>query len=157
MRMLTLAVALMLAGKLAFASGCPVEVHVHSSGADLVAVSIKNVSTRDVVIPYDFLPWSMFGFGVNFSAEYKNTKQAIQPVFGSGHRLENILLKSNEKLIREINLSKRFHGLTQELGPVAVKWSYNFVEALPKDEYHCADFGGRFEIFGTRQNRVPEP
>ena len=149
MKMLVVTASLIFAGTLAPASECPVDVIVQPVGADLVSISIKNISKRDVFIPHDFLPWSMFGFGVTFVAKYQSLDQPIQAIFGTGHRPENILLKSNASLNREISLSKRFPQLSQDLGPVQVAWRYSFAEAMPKENYQCLEFGGSFVIVNS--------
>ncbi|MGE8493020.1 hypothetical protein [Comamonas sp. PR12] len=130
----------------AFAQACPVNINVKPMGDGLVVVSIHNISSRDVDILYDFLPWSVFGFGVNYSAKYRGAKTEIKPIYAVGHRPETVVLKANASMQQEISLFKRFHDLRSDAGIVDVSWSYRFAEPGVGSDV-CATFKGDFSIF----------
>lgn len=139
----------------AFAQNCAVNINVQPVADGLVIVSVDNISSRDVYIPYDFLPWSIFGFGVNFSASYRETRTEIRPIYGFGHSSEVIVLNANSSMQQEVSLYKRFHDLKSDAGIVDVAWVYRFAES-GKGADGCALFKGNFSIFETPIKQTSE-
>ncbi|MGE8446968.1 MAG: hypothetical protein ACN6O1_12210 [Comamonas sp.] len=145
----------LLVGLSASVQACPVHVSVEPKNNDVLVVSIDNISSQDLDILYDFLPWSVFGFGINYSAKYREAKTEIRPIYAFGHRSEIVVLKANTSMQQEVSLYKRFNDLKSDAGVVDVAWVYRFPEP-GKGTEGCAQFKGQFSIFETPTKRTSE-
>lgn len=144
-----------LVGLSASVQACPVNVGVEPKNNDVLVVSIDNISSQDLDVLYDFLPWSKFGFGINYSAKYRDAKTEIRPIYAFGHRSEIVVLKANSSLKQEVSLYKRFQNLRSDAGMVDVAWSYRFAAPGIGTDV-CAIFKGQFSIFETPTKRTSE-
>lgn len=144
-----------LVGLSASVQACPVNISVEPKNNDVLVVSIDNISSQDLDIICDFLSWSIFGFGINYSAKYRETKTEIRPIYAVGHRSEIVVLKANTSMQQKVSLYKRFNDLKSDAGVVDVAWVYRFPES-GKGTEGCAQFKGQFSIFETPTKRTSE-